>query len=191
MSNRVCSHQKSMLSNKIQETIWRTKWACSSMNMEYLGAMVDWSVKTSQNMLRSQNSFHEKLMHAGVSHILAAIRREFWIPQRRSSVRRVLLNCLRCRRHQGGPYRMPAMAPYPWSRIEESPPFTYTSLDCHGPLYVKVSQPSATQKVWLRQFTCLHVAVRAIHLEVIHDMTAEQFLLCLRRFIATHENRNR
>ena len=27
------------------------------MNMEYLGAMVDWSVKTSQNMLRSQNSF--------------------------------------------------------------------------------------------------------------------------------------
>ena len=30
---------------------------CSSMKMEYLGAMVDWSVKTSQNMLRSQNSF--------------------------------------------------------------------------------------------------------------------------------------
>ena len=85
------------------------------------------------------NSFHEKLMHAGVSHTLAAIRREYWIPQGRSSVRRVLLNCLRCRRHQGGPYRMPAMAPYPRSRIEESPPFTYTGLDYLGPLYVKVS----------------------------------------------------
>ena len=32
-------------------------------------------------------------------------------------------------------------------------------------------------------FTCL--AVRAIHLEVVLDMTAEQFLLCQRRFIAT------
>lgn len=42
-------------------------------------------------------SFHEKLMHAGVSHTLAAIRREFWIPQGRLSVRRVLLNCLRYR----------------------------------------------------------------------------------------------
>ena len=125
-------------------------------------------------------SFHGKLMHAGVSHILTAIKREFWIPQGRSSVRRVLLNCLRCRRHQGGPYRMPKMAPYPRSRIEEPPPFTYTGL---GPLYVKVSQPSATQKVWLCLFSCL--AVRAIHLEVAHDMTAEQFLLCLRRFIAT------
>lgn len=93
------------------------------------------------------NSFHEKLMHAGVSHTLAATRREFWIPQGRSSVRRVLLKCLRCRRYQGGPYRMPAMAPYPRSRIEESPPFTYTGLDYLGPLYVKVSQPSATQKV--------------------------------------------
>ena len=78
---------------------------------------------------------------------------------------------------------MPAMAPYPRSRIEESPPITYTGLDYLGPLYVKVSQPSATQKVWLCLFTCL--AVRAIHLEVVHDMTAEQFLLCLRRFIAT------
>ena len=122
-------------------------------------------------------------MHAGVSHTLAAIRREFWIPQGRSSVRKVLLNCLGCRRHQGGPCRMPAMAPYPRSRIEESPPFTYTGLDYVGPLYVKVSQPSAPRKVWLCLFTCL--AVRAIHLEVVHDMTAEQFLLCLRRFLAT------
>ncbi|KAL9977210.1 hypothetical protein ACROYT_G014589 [Oculina patagonica] len=70
------------------------------------------------------NSFHEKLMHAGVSHTLSAIRREFWIPQGRATVRKVLLNCRRCRRHQGGPYRMPQMAPYPASRIEESSPFT-------------------------------------------------------------------
>ena len=80
---------------------------------------------------------------------------------------------------------MPAMAPYPRSRIQESPPFTYTTLDYLGPLYVKVGQPSATQKVWLCLFTCL--AVRATHLEIVHDMTAEQFLLCLRRFIAKRE----
>ena len=85
------------------------------------------------------NSFHEKLMHAGVSHTLSAIRREFWIPQGRATVRKVLLNCRRCRRHQGGPYRMPHMAPYPASRIEESSPFTYTGLDYLGPLYVKVN----------------------------------------------------
>lgn len=39
-----------------------------------------------------------------------------------------------------------------------------------------------TQKVWVCLFTCL--AVRAVHLEVIHDLSAQQFVLCLRRFIA-------
>ncbi|XP_022796094.1 uncharacterized protein LOC111334569 [Stylophora pistillata] len=108
------------------------------------------------------NGFHEKLMHADASHTLAATRREFWIPQGRATVRRVLLKCLRCGLYQGGPHRMPAMAPYPRSRIQESPSFTYTCLDYLEPLYVKVSRPSATQKVWLCLFTCL--AVRAIHL---------------------------
>lgn len=42
---------------------------------------------------------------------------------------------------------MPALA-YPRLRMEEFLPFTYTGLDYLGPLYVKVSQPSATQKVW-------------------------------------------
>ena len=83
------------------------------------------------------NSFHEKLMHAGVSHTLSAIRREFWIPQGRTTVRNVLLNCRRCRRHQGGPYKMPKMAPYPPSRIEESSPFTYTALTIRDPCMSK------------------------------------------------------
>ena len=75
---------------------------------------------------------------------------------------------------------MPKMAPYPPSRMEESSPFTYTGLDYLGPLYVKVN--GVTQKVWVCLFTCL--AVRAVHLEVIHDLSAQQFVLCLRRFIA-------
>ena len=63
---------------------------------------------------------------------------------------------------------------------------TYTGLDYLGPLHVKVSQPSATQKVWLcGLFNFLAVRATCTHIEVVRDMTAEQFLLCLRRFIAT------
>jgi len=32
-------------------------------------------------------SFHEKLMHAGVSHTLSAIRSEYWSPQGRAAVK--------------------------------------------------------------------------------------------------------
>lgn len=77
---------------------------------------------------------------------------------------------------------MPHMVPYPPSRIEESAPFSFTGLDYLGPLYVKVNGESSTRKVWVCLFTCL--AVRAVHLELIHDMSGEEFLLCLRKFIA-------
>ena len=38
------------------------------------------------------------------------------------------------------------------------------------------------KKVWICLFTCL--ATRAIHLELVHDMTTDEFVLCFRRFIS-------
>lgn len=38
------------------------------------------------------------------------------------------------------------------------------------------------KKVWICLFKC--IVTRAIHLEVVHDMSSEEFLLCFRRFIA-------
>jgi len=122
---------------------------------------------------------HERLKHAGTSHTLATIRYDYWIPSGRSTVYHALTNCRICRRVQGGPYKRPPMPDLPKSRVTSTAPFTYVGLDYLGPLYVK--EKNGTSKVWVCLFTCL--AVIAIHLEVIRDMTAEQFLMCLRRFI--------
>ena len=75
---------------------------------------------------------------------------------------------------------MPPMALWPKSRVMKSSPFTFTGLDYLGPLYIK--ENGRIQKTWVCLFTCL--AVRAVHLELARNMSAEQFLLCLRRFIA-------
>ena len=85
---------------------------------------------------------------------------------------------------------MPRMPPWPKERVNEALPFEYTGLDYFGPLYVKQyphtsdqkTTPCKDKKVWVCLFTCL--VVRAIHLEIVEDMSADQFLLCLRRFIA-------
>lgn len=124
---------------------------------------------------------HRKLFHTGVNHTLSHIRRKYWIPQGRAEIKFVLRRCRTCRKHQGGPYRMPAMSPWPRDKLTRSVPFQKTGLDYFGPLYVK--QPDGSQKkVWVCLFTC--VVVRAIHLEIVADMTAEQFIMALRRFIA-------
>lgn len=78
---------------------------------------------------------------------------------------------------------MPPIPPLPAERVTRSSPFTETGLDYLGPLYVR-DETSEEKKVWICLFTCL--AVRAIHLEVVSDLSAEQFLLCLRRFIALY-----
>ena len=50
-----------------------------------------------------------------------------------------------------------------------------TGVDCAVPLYLK-----SGEKVWFSLFTCS--AVRAVHLELVPDLTAKAFICCLKRF---------
>ena len=129
---------------------------------------------------------HCKVLHSGVAQTLAEVRQEYWIPHGRSEVKRILKNCRICQRTECGPFKMPQMPPWPKERVTKSIPFEYTGLDYFGPLYIKhysaEGEAPATMKVWVCLFTCF--TVRAVHLELINDMSTEEFLLCFRRFIA-------
>ncbi|XP_071123445.1 uncharacterized protein [Mytilus edulis] len=129
-------------------------------------------------------SMHRKNFHVGVSQTLSAMRQTYWIPQGRSEVKRVLRKCTICKRCEGGPYKMPLMPPLPKKRVNESAPFTYTGVDYFGPIFVK--SDTGCKKVWVCLYTCL--VVRAIHMELMQDISAEEFLLGFRRFIARWGN---
>ena len=125
---------------------------------------------------------HKRMLHAGVAQTLGTVRQTYWIPHGRSVVKRVLRKCKVCQRHEGGPYKMPLMPPLPTSRVSESVPFTYTGIDYFGPMFIK--NKTEIQKVWVCLFTCL--ITRAIHLELMQNMSTEQFLLGFRRFLSRH-----
>ena len=110
------------------------------------------------------------------------MRHRYLVPQGRSAVRRVLRSCTMCRRHESGRYKMPVMPPLPAERVSESPPFTYTGVDYFGPLFIKTNK--IREKVWVCLYTCL--VTRAVHLEMMHDMSTQQYLLGFRRFVARH-----
>ena len=135
---------------------------------------------------------HSNMFHSGVSQTLAEIRQEYWILKGRSVVKRVLNGCKVCQMVEGGPYRMPQIPSWPKERVVQSVPFEYSGLDYFGPLYIKnyvnvasEDEAPATKKVWVCLFTCF--AIRAVHIELIEDMSAEEFLLCFRRFIARRD----
>ena len=123
---------------------------------------------------------HQKLQHVGTAHTLSQLRRNYWVPHGRQTVKKTLKECRTCRRHQGQHYNMPPMPDLPSERVNRSPPFTYTGVDYFGPLYC--TDRPGEGKVWVVLFTCL--AIRAIHLELAMDLTADQFLQVLRRFIS-------
>ena len=68
-------------------------------------------------------------------------------------------------------------------RVEEGEAFSSVGTDLVGPLYVKNSlKDTNTHKVWIVIFTC--TLSRGVHLEIMEDMSVEQFILALRHFIS-------
>ena len=76
----------------------------------------------------AREDVHEKLSHAGISHTLAQLRNQYWIPQGRTTVKKVLRHCLICRKYEGGPFRLPATALWPRERVSKATSVTYTGL---------------------------------------------------------------
>ncbi|XP_053376986.1 uncharacterized protein LOC123529097 [Mercenaria mercenaria] len=123
---------------------------------------------------------HKQNFHIGVSQTLSQIRFRFWIPQGRSVVKSVLRKCRTCRYFEGGPYKMPPFSPLPSSRVQKSTPFSRIGLDYFGPLLIKTTD--GPRKTWVCLFTCL--VTRAIHMELLQDMSAEEFLFGFKRFVS-------
>lgn len=78
------------------------------------------------------------------------------------------------------PFTGPPPPPLPKFRVKEDPAFTYTGVDFAGPVFVRSGASSS--KVWICVFTCL--VTRAIHLDIVPDLSTETFVRCLKRFAA-------
>jgi transposase InsO family protein len=81
------------------------------------------------------------------------------------------------------------MADLPRDRVEPAPPFTYVGVDAFGPWSVVARRTrggQASSKRWAILFTCL--TIRAIHIEVVPEMSSSAFTNALRRFISRFGN---
>ena len=100
----------------------------------------------------------------------------------RSLVRKLIHHCVICCRFEGLPFSSPPPPPLPTCRVTEAPAFTFSGVDFAGPILVRVGGLSKSEKVWICLFTCL--VTRAVHLDIVVDMSAETFIRCLKRFAA-------
>eukprot|EP00794_Sanderia_malayensis_P004267 gene4267-biopygen3471 len=124
---------------------------------------------------------HKKVGHLGVKSTLAELRSRFWIPKGRQYVKRLLSQCLQCIRDRGKPYNKPPEASLPAFRVKDVPPFTNVGIDFAGPLLHK-AKSGDMEKCYIVLYTCC--TSRAIHLDLVTDLTGPTFLRSFRRFTA-------
>ena len=117
--------------------------------------------------------------HAGVAHVLGAIRKRFWILRGPTAVKRFIGRCGFCRR-QNATIGRQLMAPLPSVRVQPGwHAFFHVGLDYFGPIEVKRGR--SMERRYGCILTCLQS--RAVHIEVAHSLSTDSFLMLLIRFI--------
>ena len=129
--------------------------------------------------------FHDKVFHQGRSITEGAIRSHgYWILRGKKLISSIIYTCVVCRKLRRKPQEQ-KMADLPLDRLTPGPPFSSVGLDVFGPWQVVTRRTrggSAQSKRWAVLFTCL--TTRAVHIELIEDMSSSCFINALRRFIA-------
>ena len=121
---------------------------------------------------------HNRVMHSGVRSTLAQVRSKYWIPKGRQEVKRVIGACVVCKRWNSNACTKPQPAALPEIQVTRAALFENLGVDFVGPLFAKAQ--NGTDKVFIALFTCC--VTRAVHLELVQDLSAATFLRCFRRF---------
>ncbi|XP_055549392.1 uncharacterized protein LOC129732493 [Wyeomyia smithii] len=126
--------------------------------------------------------YHANFGHANKETVVNELRQRFWIPNIRSAISQITRQCTWCKVHRCLPVA-PRMSPLPIQRTTPYlRPFSAVGIDYLGPIEVVIGRKKV--KRWVAVFTCL--AIRAVHLEVVHTLTTQSCMMAIRRFSKAH-----
>ena len=126
---------------------------------------------------------HLRLLHGGPTLVHTSLSRKFQIIGGRRFIRDTIRQCITCRKLSAKPKNQ-RMGDLPIERVTPGLPFDKVGVDYAGPFYVKhgyVRKPTV-----VKAYACVFVSlsVKAVHLELVSDLTSDAFISCLRRFTA-------
>ncbi|XP_052737425.1 uncharacterized protein LOC112046303 [Bicyclus anynana] len=127
--------------------------------------------------------FHRQNTHAGPALLLALLRQNYWVIAARNMVRQRVQSCNRCFKLKPK-NTFPVMGDLPPYRVSEVKSFVFSGVDFAGPLYITPYRRRGVKsiKAYLCLFVCL--TTKALHLELVSDLSTESFLNAFKRFIS-------
>ncbi|XP_055600725.1 uncharacterized protein LOC129749702 [Uranotaenia lowii] len=128
--------------------------------------------------------YHLKTLHGSQKLTLSVLRQEYWPIHGKRVIKQVLRKCHKCFRANPIPTQQPT-GQLPNIRVRSSKPFQFTGVDYCGPFFLKPPhRRAASPKCYIAVFVCF--TTKALHLELVGDLTTTSFLSAFRRFIGHH-----
>lgn len=126
---------------------------------------------------------HKRLLHAGPTLVMSSLYQRFHIIGGRQLVRFLIRECIICRRDSAKP-RPQLLGQLPADRITPGLVFDRVGVDYAGPILIKYGH--VRKPVLVKAYVCVFVSlsVKAVHLEVVSDLSTDAFIAALRRFVA-------
>lgn len=127
--------------------------------------------------------YHLRLLHGGPQLLLSNIRQTYWPLGGRNLSKSIVKGCIKCFRFKPSNVQ-PIMGQLVESRTKLEFPFLNCCVDYSGSILIANRKGRGCQliKSYLCIFVCL--SVKAIHLELVTDLTTEGFMAALNRFVA-------
>ena len=128
-------------------------------------------------------SIHLQNQHCGPQLMLSIIRQRLWLLRGGRLAANTVKNCLECFRAKPT-HAEQMMADLPANRVQQNRVFVNVGVDFAGPMKMKTSKIRNAKliKVYVALFVCF--ATKAIHLELVTELTTDAFIAAPKRFIA-------
>ena len=123
--------------------------------------------------------YHKRCKHLRIQSTLNKIRHSgFWIPRARQAVKKVISRSVLCQKFNNLAFKYHKVTNLLKHQVNLIKPFLHTGIDYTGHVWVKDEE--GVSKRYMLIFTCLNI--RAVHIELVKDMSTHSFILALIRF---------
>lgn len=126
---------------------------------------------------------HKDLLHCGAQTLLASIREQYWPIGGKTLTKRITRDCVKCFRVRPRAEKY-QMGNLPATRITPSRPFSICGTDFAGPFLLKDRLTRGAKLV--KSYVCIFIcfSTKAVHLELVADLTTDSFIAALNRFVS-------
>ncbi|XP_061705654.1 uncharacterized protein LOC133516653 [Cydia pomonella] len=126
---------------------------------------------------------HRKTLHGDAKLMLNFIRSAYWIIGVNNLVKHRVRKCVVCVRHKAK-LQNQLMGTLPAVRVTPARAFLNSGVDYAGPIMLRTSKGRGHKafKGYISLFVCM--VTKAVHIEVVSDLTSRGFLEAFKRFVA-------